>query len=86
MSASLPESLEAWPQSLRTIGDCCGHGVMLAVWRHYGGGHLAVPIRVPAAHHPLVQAIGAEYATKLCAAFAGSLLTIPAATGIRGAA
>jgi hypothetical protein len=72
------------PKTLLTIADYCGDCVAVAVWRHYGGGHLSVPQSVTLDHH-LAQNLGFAEAMLLCKHFGGELLNIPNGKKLRNA-
>lgn len=58
---------------------------MWAVWRHYGGGHLSIPLKA-AEGHCLTAAVGPAHAAALCGQFAGETLYIPKFDAVQKAA
>lgn len=74
--SALPPELT--PKSLLLIAEYCGDSTALAIWRHYGGGHLSVPSFVTSEHH-LARNLGLEVANVFCAQFASEMLCIPRA-------
>jgi len=70
-----PLPLHLLPRKLREMVDCCGESVTLAIWKHYGGGHLSVPEKL-SSRHALVTLLGRDEATKFCRLYEGEVLNI----------